>query len=87
LNLDHVIPRHRGGSSNWENVVCCCVACNKTKGGRTPMEAGMKLLRSPRKPAWTPICHGAGFVVHYEQWKPFLNMIDISYWHTELLED
>ncbi len=87
LNLDHVIPRHRGGTSNWENVVCCCTACNKVKGGRTPSEAGMKLLRLPRKPVWTPIFHGAGPGVRYEQWKPFLNMVDISYWYTELLED
>ncbi len=87
LNLDHVIPRHRGGTSNWENVVCCCVACNKAKGGRTPSEAGMKLLRPPRKPAWTPIFHGANPGVRYEQWRPFLNMVDISYWFTELLEE
>src|SRR5438093_457188 len=38
LNLDHVIPRSRGGVTSWENVVCSCVACNLRKGGRTPDE-------------------------------------------------
>jgi len=87
LNLDHVIPRHLGGSSNWENVVCCCVACNKAKGGRTPAEAGMKIMRAPRKPTWNSLLHGIGTRVRYEQWRPFLNMVDISYWYTELLEE
>lgn len=35
LNLDHVVPRSRGGGSSWENVVCSCHACNRRKGGRT----------------------------------------------------
>ena len=39
LNLDHVIPRSRGGLSTWENVVCSCHSCNRRKGGQTPEEA------------------------------------------------
>ncbi|MEM2983564.1 MAG: HNH endonuclease [Candidatus Bathyarchaeia archaeon] len=87
LNLDHVIPRHRGGLSTWENVVCCCLACNKQKGGRTPAEAKMKLLRPPRKPTWNSLLPLTGGKIRYEQWRPFLNMVDISYWYTELLEE
>src|SRR5690242_17771453 len=41
LNLDHVVPRSRGGATNWENVVCSCVPCNLRKGGRSPSEAGI----------------------------------------------
>jgi len=48
LTLDHVIPRSRGGSSTWENLVACCHACNRRKGNQTPIEAGMKLMREPR---------------------------------------
>ena len=48
LTLDHVVPRSRGGSSTWENLVACCHYCNNRKGNRTPEEAGMKLLRQPR---------------------------------------
>ncbi len=44
LNLDHVIPRARGGRTTWENVVCSCVPCNLKKGAKLPAEAGMKLL-------------------------------------------
>ena len=48
LTLDHVVPRSRGGSSTWENLVACCHGCNRQKGDRMPAEAGMKLLREPR---------------------------------------
>src|SRR4029077_988573 len=44
LNLDHVIPRAKGGRTTWENVVCCCVPCNLKKGAKLAHEAGMKLL-------------------------------------------
>ncbi|MCX5998695.1 MAG: HNH endonuclease, partial [Chloroflexi bacterium] len=47
LTLDHVVPRSRGGEHTWENVVSCCHQCNRRKAGRTPEEAGMKLLRLP----------------------------------------
>lgn len=50
LTLDHVIPRRRGGEHTWENVVSACKVCNRRKGGRTPQEAGMKLIRQPRSP-------------------------------------
>jgi 5-methylcytosine-specific restriction endonuclease McrA len=48
LTLDHVIPRSRGGSSTWENLVACCHHCNRRKGNQFPAEAGMKLMREPR---------------------------------------
>jgi 5-methylcytosine-specific restriction endonuclease McrA len=48
LTLDHVVPRSRGGSSTWENLVACCHTCNREKGNRLPAEAGMKLAREPR---------------------------------------
>ena len=49
LTLDHVIPRSRGGLSTWENLVAACRVCNARKADRTPAEAGMKLLRQPRR--------------------------------------
>ena len=55
LNLDHVVPRTQGGRSTWENVVCCCRECNRRKGGRTPEQARMRLLRKPVRPRWTPV--------------------------------
>jgi 5-methylcytosine-specific restriction endonuclease McrA len=50
LTLDHVIPKHRGGEHSWENVVSACVPCNRRKAGKTPTEAGMKLLHNPQPP-------------------------------------
>jgi 5-methylcytosine-specific restriction endonuclease McrA len=50
LTLDHVIPRHQGGQHTWENVVSACIPCNRRKAGRTPQQAGMKLLHQPSPP-------------------------------------
>lgn len=49
LELEHVIPRARGGESTWENLVAACRNCNARKADRTPAEAGMTLLRQPRR--------------------------------------
>ena len=50
LTLDHVMPRHRGGQHIWENVVAACKPCNHRKGGKTPEEARVRLLRPPFEP-------------------------------------
>jgi 5-methylcytosine-specific restriction endonuclease McrA len=50
LNLDHVVPRSRGGPTNFSNIVTSCKRCNEAKDSRTPEEAGMRLLRQPRPP-------------------------------------
>jgi len=50
LTLDHVIPRYRGGEHVWGNVVSACIRCNRRKAGKTPTEAGMRLIRRPSPP-------------------------------------
>jgi len=52
LTCDHVVPRSRGGKASWNNIVTCCVTCNRRKGGRTPEEAGLTLLKPPGRPSW-----------------------------------
>lgn len=86
LNIDHVVPRSRGGTSNWENVVCSCLDCNRKKGGRTPMEARMRLIRKPLRPRWTPHLGFKFGVQCYDEWVPFLSFVDASYWTAELME-
>jgi 5-methylcytosine-specific restriction endonuclease McrA len=86
LNLDHVVPRSRGGTTTWENVVCSCVPCNLRKGGRTPEEAGMALLRSPTRPRWTPMFRSATRRAFYREWRPFLSLVEAAYWNAELLD-
>jgi 5-methylcytosine-specific restriction endonuclease McrA len=58
LNYDHVIPRVQGGKTGWDNIVTSCYGCNGLKRGRTPEQAGMKLLKAPVKPKWLPM-HGS----------------------------
>jgi 5-methylcytosine-specific restriction endonuclease McrA len=74
LNLDHVVPRSQGGVSSWENVVCSCHACNRRKGGRTPEQSGLRLIRLPTRPAWTPFLADAAARGRYPQWRPFLGL-------------
>ena len=81
LSLDHVMPRSRGGPTTWENVVCACLKCNVRKGGRTPSEAGMKLVKLPGKPRFSPVMHLALSSSKYHSWKQFL---DNAYWDVEL---
>jgi 5-methylcytosine-specific restriction endonuclease McrA len=50
LTIDHVMPKHRGGRHEWENLVAACRPCNHRKGGKTVAEARMQLLREPRAP-------------------------------------
>jgi 5-methylcytosine-specific restriction endonuclease McrA len=81
LSLDHVVPRSRGGQATWQNIVCACLKCNVRKGGRTPREAGMHLIREPIEPRTSPVLglklsHGK-----YHSWKAFL---DNAYWSVEL---
>ncbi|MDW7997654.1 MAG: HNH endonuclease [Bacteroidota bacterium] len=73
LTIDHIIPRSRGGTDSWENLVCACIRCNNLKGDRTPEEAGMQLLRFPRHPH--PILFLKQFVGKLEEeWRPYLFM-------------
>lgn len=84
LNLDHVVPVSQGGKTIWENVVCSCIPCNIKKGGRTPEHARMHLLKKPMRPDWTLFFKLKTKNVLYEEWKPYLNMVDFSYWNVEL---
>jgi 5-methylcytosine-specific restriction endonuclease McrA len=83
LNLDHVVPRAHGGRTTWENVVCSCIPCNLRKGGRTPESAGMRLLKKPVRPRWFQVWRPLSRVP-FDDWRPFLNLADLSYWNVEL---
>jgi len=87
LNLDHVVPRSQGGRTSWENVVCSCIECNLRKGGRTPAQAGIKLLREPIRPRWTPLFRGTPMKGAHRAWLPFLNIAEAAYWNVELSDE
>ena len=84
LNIDHVIPRQRGGLTTWTNVVCSCLDCNRRKANRTPEEAGMRMVRRPKKPRWRPFLEIQFAKTADHSWRHFL---DLAYWNVELGED
>jgi 5-methylcytosine-specific restriction endonuclease McrA len=81
LSLDHVVPRSQGGQSTWENIVCACIDCNVRKGGRTPKQAHMSLIRKPDKPKRSPLLNLKLTSKKYQSWRTFL---DNAYWSVEL---
>ena len=81
LSLDHVVPRTQGGQSTWINLVCACTRCNARKGGRTPHQAHMHLIRKPVKPNRNPVLGLRLGSDKYASWRAFL---DHAYWSVEL---
>ena len=86
LNLDHVVPRSRGGKTTWDNIVLSCIDCNRVKADRTPREAGMKMLVSPSRPRWKGATHMLlkSPIKIRVSWQRF---IDKAYWDVELESD
>lgn len=79
LTFDHVVPVAQGGRKDWENIVTCCVSCNRKKGGRTPEEAGMRLVRRPVRPHAAPAIRITIGLRHTpDSWRDYL------YWNLEL---
>ena len=79
ITYDHVVPKSQGGKTSWENVVSACVKCNGKKGGRTPKQAGMALLKAPVHPKWhTTVQLTIGIKQTPESWRDYL------YWNVAL---
>ncbi|MHB8483952.1 MAG: HNH endonuclease [Nitrospiria bacterium] len=79
LTFDHVVPIAKGGRKTWENIVTACIRCNHIKSGRTPEEAGMRLIKKPQRPKWSPsLTITIGIKQTPESWRDYL------YWNMEL---
>jgi len=81
LTFDHVLPRSRGGRSEWSNVVAACSVCNLRKGNNLLVEANMMVKRQPIQPTNYELQKiGRDFPPNYlhESWRDFL------YWDIEL---
>lgn len=74
LTIDHIVPRTRNGTDDWDNLVCCCTACNNYKGNRTPEEARMALRSKPRRPKLLPYISYHKFIsaLRNPQWQEYL---------------
>jgi len=55
LTIDHIVPKVKGGRTEWTNVVACCVDCNRKKRDKSLKEVGMKLRKKPIEPDWMPL--------------------------------
>lgn len=80
LSIDHVLPRSRGGRSNWENCVLACLRCNKRKADRTLEESGLALRREPVRPAW----HAALEIAVGSRKASWEKFVSEQYWNVEL---
>jgi len=83
LTIDHVKPRSLGGKNEWVNLVLACYRCNARKQNRYPSDAGLKLIRDPRKPKWVPHIGIQLSQIKRLSWQKFVNT---AYWETELKE-
>lgn len=88
MQYEHVIPRAQGGKTCWENIVVACMDCNQKKAGRTPSQAGMRLLSTPVKPKKLPdmgdqsMFYTPGMP---KEWRAYL--LDHAYWNVALEEE
>ncbi len=73
LNMDHVIPRDRGGRTSWENIVTSCIKCNSRKANRLPHQANMHLIRKPERPRWRPFVSSLIGQDYDREWDHFIN--------------
>jgi len=73
LTIDHIIPKAKGGTDSWENLISACTRCNNLKGDRTPVEARMDLLYKPFKPSHIMFIRNVVGKLD-ENWKPYLYM-------------
>ena len=73
LTLDHVIPRYQSGMHTWENITSACIPCNRRKAGRTPEQAGMKLLHHPTRPTnGSPLFIPRNQIQAHREWQKYL---------------
>ena len=81
LTFDHLLPRSKGGKTNWDNVVTACSSCNVKKGGRLLSKSGMTLNKMPYQPSTEDLHrNGKNFPPNFlhKSWMDYL------YWDVEL---
>ena len=72
LTIDHLIPKAKGGTTSWNNLVTACKKCNSLKGNYSPEEAGLLLSLQPYRPSFIMYLKDLSENRH-EEWMPYLN--------------
>ena len=88
MQYEHVIPRSQGGQTNFLNIALACMPCNQKKGGRTPEQAGMRLLSKPVRPKSLPSMGDPELTYRPSMpgsWRQYLR--DAMYWTGALDEE
>lgn len=71
-DIDHIVPRSRGGGDSWENCVISDRTINRRKGAKTPSEAKLRLIRNPTVPRPVPVTHTIENTHNINDWKHFI---------------
>lgn len=71
--IDHVVPKHLGGTHSWNNLVTACPSCNHRKGGRTPEQAQMLLRRQPGLPPTSAEYIFGRYLTAHSEWLPYVH--------------
>ncbi|MEM6793320.1 MAG: HNH endonuclease [Acidobacteriota bacterium] len=88
LEFEHVVPKAQGGRTSWDNIVVACMECNQRKGNRTPEQAGMRLLSTPKRPSSVAFKVPTGLVWQEgmpTSWRDYLR--SVRYWNVSLEHD
>ncbi len=77
LTCDHIVPKSRGGTTEWTNIVTSCVYCNLRKGDKLPEEADMHPRKKPARPSgFHVLMLNVGIKVLPDYWKDYLFLKD-----------
>ncbi|MCJ8329489.1 MAG: HNH endonuclease [Lentisphaeria bacterium] len=83
MNIDHIIPRSKGGKTIWTNLVLSCISCNCKKGNMLLEDVGMKLRRKPFQPHWSMVKNKKAYNNIPKSWEEFLGKL---YWDISLTD-
>lgn len=70
--IDHVIPKSKGGSNDWTNLVLTSKELNSKKGNSFNEDIGLKLITKPTAPKPVPVSRLIKEINHPD-WKIFIN--------------
>ena len=73
MTVDHIIPKHMGGTTSWDNMTTACPSCNHRKGGRTLEQARMSLIHNPGRPPDSANYLYAHYLIENSEWEDFIS--------------